>query len=208
MLLVLRLSLEERRKVGAFRCIGAFFRHVASFSLASSFLTRTFIHTHSLFPFCSFLRVTKKNKNGAGTGPRNWKLGTADPLRTNNVTGVFSTVLADGTVQRSPDQEPNGSYTFFVGPLELGAPCRAWAVQEIRVISASQCSCPEQELPGEEEPCSGLTAARRRAHRSSGRSTLRPGPWRSNGGARSTGRVCRWGLMQNTDWVVCVCGWV
>lgn len=120
----------------------------------------------------------------------------------------------DGTVQRRPDQEPNGSYTFFVGPLGFGAPCRAWAVQAIRVISVMS-ECPPMQLPGAGR-CSQVrnlvlaTAARRRA------STQKLGQEQEHlahcalGERRWRGKVAGkggWGLMQNTDWVVCVvCG--
>lgn len=135
LVLVFRLRLKERREVGTFRCISAFFRHVCFFFLPflPASLSHSFTHTHNLSPSPSFLllqQVTKRN----GARNWNWKLETGDwrPLRTNNVTGLLVQYWQDGTVQRRPDQEPNGSYTFFVGPLGFGAPCRAWAVQAIR----------------------------------------------------------------------------
>lgn len=172
LVLVFRLRLKERREVGTFRCISAFFRHVFFFSLLPfpASHTLSFIHTHTqslslpLALSCCCRRTRKRCRNW------NRKLETGDwrPLRTNNVTGVIGTVLADGTVQRRPDQEPNGSYTFFVGPLGFGAPCRAWAVQAIiRVISVMS-ECPPMQLPGAGR-CSQVrnlalaTAARRRA---------------------------------------------
>jgi hypothetical protein len=70
LVLVFRLSLEERRKVGAFRCIGAFFRHVCC----------------SFFPFCLFLpflnhsflllRVTRKTVPELDVETGNWGLAT------------------------------------------------------------------------------------------------------------------------------------
>lgn len=101
LVLVFRLRLKERREVGAFRCISAFFRHDGSPFFASSLLSHSFTHTLSslsLFPSqlsYSFhlVRVTRKKKRC-----RNWtsKLETGDwrPLRANNVTGVIGTVLA------------------------------------------------------------------------------------------------------------------
>lgn len=69
-LLVFRLSLKERREVGAFRCIGAFFRHVCSFFFLGCFLAsliRSFTLTLttlflSLFPSRSFLLLRVKQK--------------------------------------------------------------------------------------------------------------------------------------------------
>lgn len=74
-----------------------------------------------------------QQENGAGTGPGNWELETRNwgwrPLRTDNVTGVLVQYWQTVQYKERPDQEPNGSYTFFVGPLGFGAACRAWAVQ-------------------------------------------------------------------------------
>lgn len=47
LVLVFRLSLKERREVGAFRCIGAFFRHVCSFFSLVVSLPHSFVHSHS-----------------------------------------------------------------------------------------------------------------------------------------------------------------
>lgn len=49
LLLVFRLGLKERREVGAFRCISAFFRHVCFFFLP--FLPASLSHsfTHAIF---------------------------------------------------------------------------------------------------------------------------------------------------------------
>lgn len=49
LVLVFRLRLKERREVGAFRCISAFFRHDGSPFFASSLLSHSFTH-----PFFSF----------------------------------------------------------------------------------------------------------------------------------------------------------
>lgn len=66
--------------------------------------------------------------------------------------------------------------------------------------AAAQCrSCLVRNLAC----CSWVTAARRRPHQELGKEHLAPQQWR---GKVNGGRVCSWGLMQNTDWVVCGCG--
>lgn len=100
LVLVFRLRLKERREVGAFRCISAFFRHDGSPFFASSLLSHSF--THPFFSFSLSLLALLLLPPCAGNKKkkrcRNWtsKLETGDwrPLRANNVTGVIGTVLA------------------------------------------------------------------------------------------------------------------
>lgn len=82
LVLVFRLRLKERREVGAFRCISAFFRHV-SFFFPLPFLpaSNSLIHSHtpSLSPSCSFLlpQATRKTVPELELETGNWRLATS-----------------------------------------------------------------------------------------------------------------------------------
>lgn len=83
LVLVFRLRLKERREVGTFRCISAFFRHVFFFSLlpfpASLSLIHSHTHTKSFSPSCSFLllQANKKTVPELEQETGNWRLATS-----------------------------------------------------------------------------------------------------------------------------------